>query len=209
MVESTCRIVCAPRHLPRHEWPRAATNAIAVNPENRPPGLEVDELPVGSDGERLAIDVTRYWGKKGVRLTVNFFETPDQALRNRIILHLNAWGKTANVVFVESATEPRVRIARWTAKEAGPGENGYWSNLGTDILLIMANRPTMIHGVTYRMPIGRPSRLRNCSAPSHLRPDRRRAVGFRMRSRRQAKFESCISRVMRTSTQTTRYLRGF
>ena len=143
MAESMGRIVCAPRHLPRHEWPRAATNAIAVNPDNRPPGLEEDEVPMGSEGEKLAIDVTRYWGKEGVRLTVGFFDTPDQALRKKILEHLNAWGKNANVVFVESPTEPKVRIARWTANEAPHGEDGYWSNLGTDVLLIAANRPTM------------------------------------------------------------------
>jgi hypothetical protein len=143
MVETTDRVVCAPRLLPREEWPKAATNAIAVNPGNRPPGLEEDEVPMGSDGEKLAIDVTRYWGKKGVHLTVGFFDTPDQALRKRILLHLNAWGKNANVVFVESATEPKVRIARRTASEAGPGGDGYWSNLGTDVLLIDSRKPTM------------------------------------------------------------------
>lgn len=142
MEEAAGRIVCVPRHLPRHEWPRAAINAMAVNPDNRPPGLEDYEVPMGSEGERLAIDVTRYWGKKGAHLTVGFLETPDQALRKRILLHLNAWGKNANVVFVESAAAPQVRIARWTAKEA-PGRDGYWSNLGTDILLIDADQPTM------------------------------------------------------------------
>lgn len=143
MAESSGRIVCAPRHLPRHEWPRAATNAIAVNPGNRPPGLDEDELPIGSEGEKLAIDVTRYWGKEGAHLTVGFFETPDRALRTRILVHLNAWGHSANVVFVESDNESQVRIARWTANEAAPGEDGYWSNLGTDILLIHSDRPTM------------------------------------------------------------------
>lgn len=143
MMETTGRVVCAPRYLPRREWPRAAANAIAVNPDNRPPGLEEDEPLVGSEGERLAIVVTRYWGKKGVHLTVGFFATPDQALRRRILLHLNAWGTSANVVFVESVAEPQVRIARWTANEAAPGENGYWSYLGTDILLSGADRPTM------------------------------------------------------------------
>jgi hypothetical protein len=143
MPESKGRIVCAPRHLPREEWPKAATNAIAVNPENRPPGLEEDEVPMGAAGEKLAIDVTRYWGKKGVHLTVGFIDTPDQALRKRIIEHLNAWGKLANVAFVESATDPKVRIARRTATEAGPGQDGYWSHLGTDVLLIPKNRPTM------------------------------------------------------------------
>ncbi|MGM4877649.1 hypothetical protein AB7645_41165 [Bradyrhizobium sp. 956_D2_N1_5] len=143
MVGSSRRIACAPRYLPRQEWPRAATNAIAVNPENRPPGFEMTEVPTGSDGERLALDVTRYWGRQGVNLTVGFLDQPELALRNRILLHLNAWGKTANVLFVESADQAQVRIARWSAKEAAPGQDGYWSYLGTDILLIHPDRPTM------------------------------------------------------------------
>ena len=98
-------VVCAPRHLPRHEWPRAATNAIAVNPDNRPPGLEDDEVPTGSEGERLALDVTRYWGEDGVHLTVGFIDTPDRPCATGSCLHLNAWGKSANVAFVESATD--------------------------------------------------------------------------------------------------------
>ena len=39
MLESPV-ITCSPRHLPRSEWPRAASNAIKQNPGNRPPGLE-------------------------------------------------------------------------------------------------------------------------------------------------------------------------
>jgi hypothetical protein len=108
---------------------------------------------MGNEGERLALDVTRYWGDKGVHLTVGFFETPDLALRKRILLHLNAWGESANVRFVESNAEPQVRIARWNANEAAPGEDGYWSNLGTDILLIKTDRPTMnLEGFTMKTP---------------------------------------------------------
>jgi hypothetical protein len=135
-------ISCSPRYLPRSEWPRAATNAIKQNPGNRPPGYEDEEVPQGKEGERLALDVTRYWGRGGVHLTVGFIETPDRALRGRILSHLNAWGENANVRFVASNAEPQVRIARWTAQDS-PGDEGYWSNLGTDILLIDPDRPTM------------------------------------------------------------------
>lgn len=136
-------ITCSPRHLPRAEWPRAATNAIKQNPGNRPPGLEDDEAPQGNEGERLALDVTRYWGDGGVNLTVGFIDTPDRALRDRILSHLNAWSERANVNFVASDVDPQVRIARWTAQDS-PGDEGYWSNLGTDILLIDdPRRPTM------------------------------------------------------------------
>jgi hypothetical protein len=153
VTESHGVIVCASRHLPRHEWPRAASNAMKVNSGNRPPGLEEDDVPSGSEGERLALDVTRYWGTQGVHLTVGFFDTPDPALRARILLHLNAWSLTANVRFVESNVEPQVRIARCTAREAAPGEDGYWSNLGTDILLIRPDRPTMnLEAFTMKIP---------------------------------------------------------
>jgi hypothetical protein len=135
-------VPCTPRNLPRSEWPRAATNAIKQNPDNRPPGLEEDEVPQTSAGERLALDITRYWGRDGVNLTVGFIETPDRALCDRILSHLNAWGTTANVEFVESNDEPQVRIARFTAQEA-PGHDGYWSYLGTDVVLIPAPGPTM------------------------------------------------------------------
>ena len=135
-------ISCTPRYLPRAEWPRAATNAIKQNPNNRPPGLEEDQVPEGNEGERLALDVTRYWGKGGVHLTLGFIETPDRALRDRILSHLNAWSEKANVRFVPSNTDPQVRIARWTAQDS-PGDEGYWSNLGTDVLLIDPRRPTM------------------------------------------------------------------
>ena len=135
-------IACSPRYLPRADWPRAATNAIKQNPDNRPPGLEDEELPQGNEGERLALDVTRYWGAGGVNLTVGFIDTPDRALRDRILSHLNAWSEKANVQFVASDAEPQVRIARWTAQDS-PGDEGYWSNLGTDVLLIDPRRPTM------------------------------------------------------------------
>ena len=135
-------ISCLPRFLPRSEWPRAATNAIEQNPDNRPPGFDEDDVPQGNEGERLAVDVTRYWGQGGVHLTVGFIDTPDSELCDRILSHLNAWGEQSNVRFVASASEPQVRIARWTAQDS-PGDDGYWSNLGTDVLLIDPDRPTM------------------------------------------------------------------
>jgi hypothetical protein len=148
----TSAITCSPRHLPRAEWPHAAANAIEQNPANRPPGLEEGDVPYGDEGERLALDVTRYWGSGGVRLTVGFIETPDRSLRDRILSHMNAWGETANVDFVLSDVDPQVRIARWTAQDS-PGDEGYWSNLGTDVLLIDPRRPTMnLEAFTMGMP---------------------------------------------------------
>ena len=85
-------VACMPRLLPREEWPRAARNAIEVNPANRPPDLDESELQQGGEGDRLALEISKYWGRDGVHLTVGFIDTPDTALRKRILSHMNAWG---------------------------------------------------------------------------------------------------------------------
>lgn len=88
--------------------------------------------------ERVAVVVTKYWGVDGVSLTVGFTDDPPANLRKRILQHMNAWGKTANVKFAETKSNPQVRIAR-----AGGDNGGYWSYVGTDILHIPKNEQTM------------------------------------------------------------------
>lgn len=39
-------------------------------------------------------------------------DNPSTALRARVLLHMNAWGEAANVVFTETAGTGEVRIAR-------------------------------------------------------------------------------------------------
>jgi len=65
-------------------------------------------------------------------------DNPETALRKRILLHMNAWAKTANVQFVETLGHAQVRIDR-----QGGGAGGYWSYVGTDILGIPAGEPTL------------------------------------------------------------------
>lgn len=142
MASSPKVIACIPRRLPAGDCVKAAKNAIKVNPANLPPGMDEVSLQPGNQGEKLALDVNRYWGRNGVRLTVGFIDTPNTELRKHILQHMNAWAQKANVSFVISDTDPQVRIARWTKMDS-PGDEGYWSNLGTDILLIAASRPTM------------------------------------------------------------------
>ena len=48
---------------------------------------------------------------------------------------MNAWNQTAGVSFVETRGVGKVRISR--------NQAGYWSYLGTDILHIPSNRPTL------------------------------------------------------------------
>jgi len=130
-------IVCTPKMLPRDKWLAAAKKAVDINPMNHAPVARLSLVIPNfvARPEHLAVLVTKYWQNKSVSLTVGFMDNPEAALRKRILLHMNAWNKTANVKFVESKTSPQVRIAR----EA----DGYWSYLGTDVLSIAANQQTM------------------------------------------------------------------
>ncbi len=131
-------IVCLPRMLPRTLWVSAARTATQINPLNHPP---VERLALVMHGfrpnaEHLAVMTTKYWHSGGVKLTVGFLDNPAADLQKRILQHMNAWNKTAKVQFTLTKTDPQVRIARVEG-------DGYWSYLGTDILSIDADKPTM------------------------------------------------------------------
>ena len=132
------RITCTPKRLPRADWEKSADTAAAINPVNRAPVHRLMRIMPGFAPTKahLSVLTTKYWGAKGVRLTVGFLDGAPPDLRKRILLHMNAWAKTANVTFVASNTDPQVRIAR------APND-GYWSYLGTDILHIKRGEPTM------------------------------------------------------------------
>src|SRR5215208_879949 len=134
--------VCLPRMLPGDLWVPAAHTAAEINPINRPP---IERFPLVDEEytiteQHLAVLTTKFWQTAGVRLTVGFLDNPPADLRARILLHMNAWSKTANVQFVESGTAPQVRIAR---RDSPPARAGFWSNLGTDIRHMVADQPTM------------------------------------------------------------------
>jgi hypothetical protein len=129
---------CTPKRLPQSEWEQAADTATAINPVNRPPLHRLMRIMPGfaPTRARLSVLTTKYWGAKGVKLTVGFLDNPSAELKARILGHMNAWAKTANVTFVSARTDPQVRIART------PGD-GHWSYLGTDVLHIKKSEPTM------------------------------------------------------------------
>jgi len=131
-------IGCTIKALPQEQQIPAAARAIEINPANAPPrhllGLAGPDVVIPP--LHLAVLTAKRWGSGGVRLTVGFLDNPPADLRARILSHMNAWSAWANVEFVETATNPQVRIAR----TAG---DGYWSYLGTDVLHIAANQPTM------------------------------------------------------------------
>jgi len=144
------QMVCTPKLLPRHKWESAAKIATEINPVNHPPVERLVRIVAGFSPtpEHISVLTTKYWGVAGLRLTVGFLDNPPADLRARILLHMNAWSRTANVTFVESKTDPKVRIAR-----QGGQQGGYWSYLGTDILSIDRNQPTMnLEAFTMNIP---------------------------------------------------------
>jgi hypothetical protein len=141
-------LVCLPRALPQNLWVSAARTATEINPANHPRLERLAMLVPGFSAtpQRIAVVTTKFWRTNGVRLTVGFLDNPPADLRRRIVEHMNAWSKTTNVKFTESKTDPQVRIARIP-------NDGYWSYLGTDILSIPRNQPTMnLEGFTMNTP---------------------------------------------------------
>jgi len=124
-------ICCTPKSLHPSVQIAAATRAIEVNPVNANLGLALTLPPM-----HLALLTGRLWPSTGVRLTVSFLDNPEAALRSRILLHMNAWNKTANIEFTETAKDGQVRIARTVGE-------GYWSYIGTDILHVPLTEQTM------------------------------------------------------------------
>lgn len=155
-------IPCTLLDLPDEELLTAAHTAIECNPCNRPAGV--------MEPSHLAVLTTKYWGAGGVKLGVSFLDNPPADLKARILAHMNAWGEFCNVVFMESR-QGEVRITR--------GGSGYWSYLGTDILHIPANRPTMnLQGFTMSTPESEFVRViqheagHTCGFPhEHMRPE--------------------------------------
>ena len=133
-------MVCTPKSLPSEKLVQAAQTAVEINPLNHAPLERLTRMlpDFKLTKERIAVVTTKYWGMQGVSLTVGFLDNPPADLRKRILQHMNAWSQTANVKFVETKTDPQVRIARMGG-EAG----GYWSYLGTDIQHIAKHDPTM------------------------------------------------------------------
>ncbi len=169
MAENEDFIGCELKTLPLDMQVAAATVARDYNPANSPPpeavqatismtmtalmgfappraagvrGTETDaESPLTTEElvlspGHLAVLTSRYWGSSGVKLTVGFpFDSTPKDLQNKILAYANEWGRYANIKFVLTATDPQVRINR--------AADGYWSYLGTDILSIPKNEPTM------------------------------------------------------------------
>lgn len=141
-------LACTPKSLPNELAVPAAQHAIQVNAQNSPAHmLMLPSMPRPTPFD-LAVVTSKYWHNGGVNLTVGFLDNPPLELRSKILQHMNAWSKTAVVSFRETADmrQAQVRISR------APG--GYWSYIGTDILLVNdPNAQTMnLEGFTLQTP---------------------------------------------------------
>ncbi len=136
------QLVCLPKRLTQAQLIEAARHAIEINPMNRPPVERMAALGKGfaPTPQRIAVLTTAYWGTGGVKLTVGFLDNPESALKTRILSHMNAWNKNANVAFTltNDRDNADVRIAR-----AGGRDGGYWSYVGTQIKTIKKGEATM------------------------------------------------------------------
>lgn len=138
-----CRIKALPSRLRE----RGAEVAARQNPVNAPllQATFGDELAGVEEPQRLTVLTTKYWGPVARQFTVSFMESVSADLRVRILSHMNAWSKTTNRTFVETSDTGEIRIAF--------EPDGYWSYLGTDVMLIPRGRPTMnLEGFTMSTP---------------------------------------------------------
>src|ERR1017187_10964445 len=135
-------IVCRLKRLPRNMLGEAARTATAINPLNHPRMDQLAGLMRGfrASPQRIAVMTTSYWGSAGVKLSVASLDTPPADLRKRILLHINAWGRDANIRFVPGNTDPQVRISRVGGKDGGD-----WFYVGTEILHIPDRKSTRLN----------------------------------------------------------------
>lgn len=143
-------IACKSRTLTWAQSSKVLRRSIEVNPANADEQRVVMRTDVGRRGgpRRLAVVIGRRWPESGVRLTVQFLDNPHNDLRARILAHMNSWSKSANVRFEETRATGQVRITRVDHPD---DMAGYWSYVGTEILGIDENEPTMnLEGFTMK-----------------------------------------------------------
>jgi hypothetical protein len=135
---------CVLKELPGHLRVAAAEHAIRENPANAPrldtaamAVLEAVAL-VGPEKEFLAGITSKMWPASGVDLSVSFSQGFDPVEQDHVMEDFNSWGDRwqVNVKFRKTADVGKVRVAE------DPSQ-GYWSYLGTDILLVPTNQQTM------------------------------------------------------------------
>lgn len=142
-------IVCTPKIMTPEREELARRRSIEINPRNAAFNRTVERRgPRGSSQRRLALLVGNRWPEAGIRLSVQFLDNPPNDLRKKLLQHMNAWSRTANIRFEETGQMGHVRITR----SDEPKWQGYWSWVGTQILAIEnPDEPTMnLQGFTMK-----------------------------------------------------------
>ncbi len=129
---------CTVKQLPAEDRLEAARTAIKINPNNAPRLEGLAAMGVELSPAHIAVTTAKYWGTGGVHLSVGFLTPATAALQDRIVSHMNAWGKFANVAFKITGGDPAQADVRISLQG-----DGYWSYLGTDVLHIPKGQPTM------------------------------------------------------------------
>lgn len=130
---------CIDRILPIEQMLESSKAAIAENPDNAPalprgiqlPGVMIDS-PVA-----LAALTGKLW-KPGRTLRVTFMDG-EPGVHQRVEQFAHEWSRYANIKFVfgsDPASEVRISFL----------QPGSWSYIGTDVLTIPRNQPTMNFG---------------------------------------------------------------
>lgn len=128
---------CVVRQLPPDELIVAARRARSINPSNNVAVASASARALANimPPEHIAVLTGKRW-PAGQVITIGFLESTPADLQARILSHANSWrDRGANISFALTQTSPMIRITR--------EGDGYWSYLGTDILSIPANQPTL------------------------------------------------------------------
>jgi hypothetical protein len=129
--------VCIDRLLPEDKLEEAAQKAVAENPDNAPHGpasFGVAPLPP----RFLALITGKKW-RPGRTLRVRFLGG-DPAVQKKVEQVAHKWEKYANIK-LQFGNELNAEIR--VAFQAGVGS---WSYIGTDVLTMPVNQPTMNYG---------------------------------------------------------------
>lgn len=131
-------IGCSVKELPQKELYAASQLAISINPANRPPEAMMAKIGTPTDKLAIAVLSSKFLGSEGVKWRVGFMSRASAALQDKILSHFNAWAEYCNTTFeitsgAVSSAEIRISL----------GGSGYWSFLGSDVLHIPKNQPTM------------------------------------------------------------------
>jgi hypothetical protein len=130
--------VCIDRVLPPHLALQATSAAVKENPTNLPvvkfsPGMGALPLPPGY----MAVLTGKKW-KNGRTLRVRFLDGVSE-VQAKVERYAKEWGNHANIKFafgIDAEAEIRISFQ----------QEGSWSYIGTDSLVVSAHQPTMNFG---------------------------------------------------------------